>query len=147
MKSQWIVVADAATARIFDRHQPSGELKRVKALHHDESRAHEGDLRTGGKGSVHESTGASEHAPDPQTTTSEKHADIFAKQVAEYLKSAFNDQAFDELIIAAAPAFLGRLRDKIENPLADAVTHTIDKNWTQQDDSGIERQIPKYLAD
>jgi len=143
MNTEWIVVADASAARIFERHQASGELKRVKALHHAESRAHEGDLRTGGKGTMHESTASSANAPEPQTTTSEKHADIFAKQVAEFLKSALNDHSFDRLVIAAAPAFLGRLRDQMDSPLSDTVGQSIDKNWAQQDDDDIARLLAK----
>lgn len=143
MSKQWIMVADAAHARIFSRDAPNGSLSRVDALHHKESQAHEGDLRTGGKGEVADSGGHGAHQADPQTSTGEKHADIFAKQIAERLKAGLNDKAFDSLIIAAAPAFLGRLRDKFDGPLQKAIDSTIDKNWTQQDDGEIEKLIAK----
>lgn len=144
MDNQWIVVADAAQARVFAR-AGDGALTLHKTLTHSESRAHEGDLRTGGKGEVHDSGGSGQHQADPQTSTSEKHADIFAKQVAEHLKQALNDNAFSTLVIAAAPAFLGLLRDQMDGPLEKSVKTTIDKNWAQHDQQQIEKLVNNQL--
>ena len=144
MSNQWIVVSDAARARLFSR-DAEHKLTLVDTLKHSESEAHEGDLRTGGKGEIHDSGGSGQHQADPQTTTSEKHADIFAKQVTERLKSGLNDDAFKELIIVADPSFLGRLRDHMDNPLRDTVRKTLDKNWAQHDTQQIEKQLDNQL--
>ena len=50
MAKQWIVVSDAARARIFARNGADSGLTLLDTLTHSESQAHEGDLRTGGKG-------------------------------------------------------------------------------------------------
>ncbi|WP_348760214.1 host attachment protein [uncultured Salinisphaera sp.] len=144
MSTQWIVVADAAAARFFER-TADGQLKRVGATYHEESRMHEGDLRTGGKGGVDDSTSASHHEADPQVTTQEKHADIFAKELAEKLKSAHNDGTFDALVLAAAPAFLGHLRDKLDDNVAKTVVDSIDKDWTSEDDDQIAKHLNTQL--
>lgn len=144
MSNQWIVVSDAARARLFSR-DAEHKLTLVDTLKHSESEAHEGDLRTGGKGEIHDSGGSGQHQADPQTTTSEKHADIFAKQVTERLKSELNNDAFKELVIVADPSFLGRLRDHMDNPLQDTVRKTIDKNWAQHDERQIEKQLDNQL--
>lgn len=144
MSNQWIVVSDAARARLFSR-DAEHKLTLVDTLKHSESEAHEGDLRTGGKGEIHDSGGSGQHQADPQTTTSEKHADIFAKQVTERLKSGLNDDAFKELVIVADPSFLGRLRDHMDNPLRDTVRKTLDKNWAQHDTQQIEKQLDNQL--
>ncbi|RJS91403.1 host attachment protein [Salinisphaera sp. Q1T1-3] len=146
MATQWIIVADAAAARFFSR-TPDGALERIGADYHEESRLHEGDLRTGGKGEVHDAGGAGQRQSDPQTRTSEKHADIFAKQVAEKLKSASNDNAFDELVLVAAPSFLGHLRDKLDNTVSKRIVDTIDKDWTQHDDEQIAKQLNTQIRD
>jgi len=145
MPHQWIVIGDAAQARILARRAAKSSLTRIDTLSHAQSRAHEGDLRTGGKGEVHDQNGAGLHQSDPQTTTAEKHADIFAKQVVERLKAGLNDNAFDDLVIAAAPSFLGRLREHMDNPLNKSVAHTIDKNWMQHDDSRIQKLLDDQL--
>lgn len=145
MSNQWIVVSDAARARLFERNASDRSLTLFDTLHHGESEAHEGDLRTGGKGEIHDSGGSGQHQADPQTTTSEKHADIFAKEVAERLKAGLNDDAFSELVIVADPSFLGRLRDHMDNPVKNAVRTTIDKNWAQHDQQQIEKQLNNQL--
>ncbi len=144
MSNQWVVVSDAARARLFSRSADQS-LTLVDTLKHSESEAHEGDLRTGGKGAVHDSGGSGQHQADPQTTTSEKHADIFAKQVTERLKAELNNDAFQRLVIVADPSFLGRLRDHMDNPLQDTVHKTIDKNWAQHDEQQIETLLNKQL--
>ena len=144
MSNQWIVVSDAARARLFSR-DAEHKLTLVDTLKHTESEAHDGDLRTGGKGEIHDSGGSGQHQADPQTTTSEKHADIFAKQVTDRLKSGLNDDAFKELVIVADPSFLGRLRDHMDNPLRDTVRKTLDKNWAQHDQQQIEKQLDNQL--
>jgi protein required for attachment to host cells len=147
MHQQWIVVADAAAARIFSRNAAEPKLSLVDRLAHAQSRAHTGDLRTGGKGTVQESSGYSQFQPDPQTTTPEKHADIFAKQLAERLKSGLNDDRFDSLIIAADPSFLGRIRDHLDGPLKKTVKQTIDKNWSGHKAAKIEKMLTSQLVD
>lgn len=145
MDIQWIVVSDAAQARIFSRHAADTTLKPVDHLTHSQSQLHEGDLRTGGKGETRESTGASVHQTEPQTTTSEKHADIFAKEVAQALRRGRVDNAYTSLILAADPSFLGRLRDHLDDATAASVTGTIDKNWAQHKTREIERLLPDQL--
>lgn len=145
MPKQWILVSDASAARLFSR-QNTGSLSRVEAFYHDDSRKHEGDLRTGGKGEVEDSAAHGRHQADPQTRTSEKHEDIFAKKVVDKLKSGLNDNAFDELVLVAAPQFLGRLRDHLDSPLSQRVAATIDKDWTHQDDAAIEKHLDSQLG-
>ena len=144
MSTQWIVVADAAAARFFER-TADGRLKRVGATYHDASRMHEGDLRTGGKGGVDDSAGAGHHEADPQVRTSEKHADIFAKELAKKLKSDHNDKKFDALVLAAAPQFLGHLRDKLDDTVSATIVDSIDEDWTNEDDDKIAKHLNTQL--
>ncbi|WP_423822998.1 host attachment protein [Salinisphaera sp. SPP-AMP-43] len=145
MSKQWILVADAAAARLFSRDS-GGSLSRVDAFYHDESRKHEGDLRTGGKGQVEDSAGHGAHQADPQTETSEKHAHLFAKEVVGHLKSGHNDNAFEQLILVAEPQFLGRLRDQLDSPLNQCVVATLDKDWTGEKDAEIEKHLKSQLS-
>lgn len=146
MTEQWILVADASRARIFSRGDDHRGLECVDTLEHPQSRAHEGDLRTGGKGTSHDQAGEGERQSDPQTTTMEKHAEIFAREIAERLKSGFNDAAFRHLVLVAEPDFLGRLREQIDAPMSRTITHTIDRNWTKHDRSRIAKQLDRQLG-
>lgn len=141
MPGTWIVVADAARARVFEAADRTGELRERHALTHPESQLHDRDLRTGGKGEVIQRLGAGTNQSDPQETTMEKHAERFAKEVAAFLKQARVNGDFDELVLAAAPRELGRLRDNLDGATAKTVRRTVDKNLTEDDADGIREKI------
>lgn len=143
--TRWVLVADAAHARIFEYAGPGQRLQQIDKLSHPESQMHTRELRTGGKGAVIDSAGFGHHQPDPQTTTSEKHAAHFAKELAEYLRQKRAVDAFTSLTIAAEPKLLGRLRSNLDRPTAHRVAHTIDKNWIQHDAREIEQLLEQQL--
>ncbi|TVU72006.1 host attachment protein [Cobetia crustatorum] len=137
----YIVAADAARARVFAR--TAGKITEVESLVHPESRQHTGDLRTGGKG---ESSGGhgSLHQTGDDGATSDKHQAFFAKEVAQYLKQAANGGKFDELIIAAAPSFLGVLRDKLDKSVAKLVIETLDKDLSHESADQIKARFTGF---
>lgn len=139
MPSTWIVVADAARARVFARHE--GGLRERHNLTHPESQLHDRDLRTGGKGEVNKSAGTGSHQSDPAETTMEKHAELFAKELADFLKQARVKGDYGELVLVAEPKVLGRVRDNLDSATAKAVTRTIDKNLTRHDADQIRQTV------
>ena len=68
----------------------------------------DGSVREFTWGEVHDSAGSGQHQADPQTRTSEKHAGFFAKEVVEFLKSAYNDGRFERLVLVAEPSRIER---------------------------------------
>ncbi|MCM2131690.1 host attachment protein [Larsenimonas rhizosphaerae] len=123
-----IVVADAARARIFT--EDNGAMKEHEALVHPESREHTGDLRTGGKGAS--GKGPHRHQTGNEDATSDKHEAFFASDVAEYLKQAHDQGKIEKLIIAAAPSFLGTLRQKMDKSLQQCIDQTVDKELSRE---------------
>lgn len=142
-QASWVVVADAARARIFSLMD--GELTPQDVLTHPESQMHTGDLRTGGKGESIESHGAAARQADPQVSTMEKHAERFAKEIAEYLRLARTKNYFERLIIVAAPQELGRMRDNLDSATAALLEKSIDKNWAQHDSHEIGKLLNKHI--
>lgn len=141
MQDQWIVVADAARARIFAAIGPDSELRELHDLVHPESRRHTGDLRTGGKGEAIESIGRNTRQTNRETTTGEKHADTFAAEVAEFLRQRRVDNDYQRLVLIAEPGMLGRLRHKLDDATARLVDETVDKNLTQHERSEIQKVL------
>lgn len=142
MIQNWIVVADAAHARVFQSEGPNCRLRELHNLCHPESRMYAHQLRTGGEGAVMDSAGFGMHQPDPQTNTSEKHAEHFARELSEFLRQKRDDGGFTGLILVAEPKVLGRLRDDLDQRTAQLVVASIDKNWVKHD----VRQLEKLLA-
>jgi protein required for attachment to host cells len=110
----YIVVADAARARIFTRD--SLKLAEKESLVHAEGRLHEGDLVTDGRGDVHESMSSTARSAGEEGTATKHENELFAKEVAQRLYSARVDNSMEKLIMVAPPKFLGLLRDKLDGP-------------------------------
>lgn len=141
MQANWIVVADAARARIFHWAGRERTLDQIYQLDHPQTELHEGDLRTGGKGEVIQSSSSVTFQSGPNITTTEKHAQDFAKELAEFLRKKRNRDEFNGLVLVAAPRFLGRLRENLDSDTSQMVEREIDKNWAQHD----RRKIVKLL--
>lgn len=126
----YIVVADAARARIFTRD--SLNLAEKESLVHAAGRLHEGDLITDRRGAdVHESTSSTSRSSGEENVASQHENELFAKEVAQHLYSARVTNSLEKLIMVAPPKFLGLLRDKLDGPTQKLVTHTLSKDLSK----------------
>lgn len=136
MTTQWIVVADAAVARILARPSPDADLQEVEQLDHPAAhasnaalrrdaygrRSGDGDLRTGGNATS--SAGLDEE---------HRESIGFADRLADRLHEALQQKRFDELRIAADPRFLGHLRKALSPQVAAVVKEEINKDLVHED--------------
>lgn len=135
----YIVVADAARARVFTRD--ALKLEEKESLVHAEGRLHEGDLVTGTTGGVDESTSHTRRASRGDSVALDHESEIFAKQVAERIYKARVDNSMDKLILVAPPRFLGVLRDKLDGPSSKLIIHTLDKDLSKSSLSDIQEAV------
>jgi protein required for attachment to host cells len=63
----------------------------------------------------------------------EHEAELFARRVVEELERAAAGRRFDALVVAAAPKFLGRLRQQLPPQVAARVVRELDKDLLQLD--------------
>lgn len=133
MTTTWIVVADEGRARILAQPQRGAELQEMEELTDAAAHAREADLQRGPHGRrAHSGVG-----PVSSITTSagadplEREADLFARRVAEFLSQALQQQRFGALHIAAAPRFLGRLREHLSPQVQQTVAQEINKDLLQ----------------
>ena len=126
----YIVVADAARARIFTRD--SLNLAEKASLVHAAGRLHEGDLITDRRGAdVHESTSSTSRSSGEENVASKHENELFAKEVAQHLYSARVENSLEKLIMVAPPKFLGLLRDKLDGPTQKLVIHSLSKDLSK----------------
>lgn len=128
----YIVVADAARARIFTRL--GHKLTEQEDLVHAEGRLHEGDLVTD-KGSDSSDHSSATRSSSGEAVARAHHEEIFAREVSERLYRARIDNQLEKLILVASPHFLGQLRDKLDAPTSKLVIHSLAKDLTK---AGIE---------
>ncbi|MBS3668099.1 host attachment protein [Vreelandella sp. F11] len=135
----YIVVADAARARIFTRDALT--LAEKESLVHAEGRLHEGDLVTDGRGDVHESMSTTSRSAGEEGTATKHENELFAKEVAQRLYNARVGNSMEKLIMVAPPKFLGLLREKLDGPTQKLVIHSLSKDLSKASLDDIQHAV------
>ncbi|TVP51785.1 MAG: host attachment protein [Halomonas sp.] len=135
----YIVVADAARARIFTRD--ALKLAEKESMVHAEGRLHEGDLVTDRRGDVHESMSTTSRSAGEEGTATKHENELFAKEVAQRLYDARVSNSMEKLIMVAPPKFLGLLREKLDGPTHKLVIHSLSKDLSKASLADIQSAV------
>jgi protein required for attachment to host cells len=141
----WVVVADAARARIFESRRRGQELIERDTLLHPESRLKTADLMSDNEGTVMDRVGEGQRRSDPRTNPQDAEMEKFAREVASFLDKKRSLNEFDELIIAASPNFLGNLRQRISDQVTKCVVDTLDKDYSRLPKEEIAQRLQQQL--
>jgi len=128
----WVVLADEASAKLYESKAAERNWKLVAEMSHPESRAKESELVSDKPGRVQQSEGY-RSAMEPPTPRKKVEVDRFAREVAQTLDDAAAKRAFDRLILVAAPPFLGVLRQHLSGRVQKHVVATIEKDYLHLD--------------
>ena len=100
----WAVLADAATAKLYQPQASGRDWQLISELTHPQSRAKESELGTDKPGRVKQSTG-SRAAMEPPTPRKRVEVEKFARQIAKTLDDALVRNAYDRLVLVAPAEF------------------------------------------
>jgi protein required for attachment to host cells len=145
MRKAWILVADSSRARVFTAETQSSSLEELETLAHPEGRLHEQNMDSDLPGKDTGNGGAGGHAYQDQTEPKEQEAINFAKRIAKHLDEARNAKKYEQLVVVAAPAFLGELRNQFSGQVGKLVCYELSKNLTTHDTADIRKHLPEYL--
>lgn len=116
MEKTWILVANASRATLYG-YTPSNAkstLSVVGEFEHTESRKPDRDLVSDRKGEYQSSYGG--HGDFVEPTDPHKHeAEVFARELCTKLEEGWGNRQFQDLILIAAPPFLGLMRSCIDH--------------------------------
>jgi len=153
-KTNWVLVADEAIARILRKPELMGDLEPVEEMTDPDAHARGADLRNDAVGRRAGSApqGSQQNSPHRLRGTasatasageSELHleADGFARRVAAHLDQALQQKRFDTLKIVAAPRFLGLLRKHVSKQVAATITDTLNKDYIHMKNDEITRRL------
>ena len=118
MATTWILVSDAARARLFETSGKGTPLTEVacyanpdlRGLPSKDSPERQHLPRT------HESASQVRHAIEPHTTRREKSTHQFADLLVRHLSEGRSHARYDRLFLVAPPHFLGALRESLGDP-------------------------------
>ncbi len=146
MRAEWIVVADAASARFLRRESDADPLVALETIAHDESRQKPsalGDDRLG-HGSGDRTPGGVSFAP--RTDPKRREHEHFARQLAHRLEQALERGECERISLYAPPRFLGELKAALGPAASKALRVAIDVDLVRYGLDELESRIARALA-
>ncbi len=144
MKLTWILVADSSRARIFTAEK-SSSINEIEDLAHPEGRLHEQDLTSDLPGKDTDKVGSGKHSFQDQVEPKQQEAINFAKRIARHLDESYSDNKFEQLMVVAAPSFLGTLRHQFSDEISQRICFELDKNITMHSVDDIRKHLPEHF--
>jgi protein required for attachment to host cells len=142
MATTWVLIADRGGARLFKHRGRTTGLEHLRDIPNPKGRLKNGDINADKHGRAFDSMGAGRHAMGKAEPV-DQVAEQFARDLAGMLDQGFVQKEFKQLVLVAAPRFLGDLRGALSDNTKAAIKDTINKDL-----SGInERELPKHLAE
>lgn len=141
MKTQWIVVADAASARIFRRESTQEPLVPVAAFTHEESRLHASALGTDRPGSQAADNSRGPTHFEPRSDLHRKEHQRFAKEIARRLDEGLKAGAFGTLTLFASDPFMGELKAELSEAVGQRLKAAHNTDLSHVGIAELERRI------
>lgn len=141
MYVELVVVAEQSRARLFIRDRVKKIFQELEVMVNPEARLHDQELTQDRPGRSFDIKGDHRHAMEMKTSPSRQVAERFAKDICKQLQSRRNE--YEKIILVAAPAFLGMLRDNLSDTLKKDVVREIDKDLVRK----AEKEIEAYLKE
>ena len=137
----WVVVADAARARIFLNSGPGKGLVSVEGEGLENEITRTNEAGTDRPGRVHDRVGPGRHAMAPRADWHQQQKESFAHDLATRLTEAGLRGDYDRLVLVAPPKTLGSLRQGLGKAAAEKVTGELANDLTHL----TPRDLPKHL--
>ncbi len=135
----WIVVAHRGGARLVEVSD-SDEMSVVETLEHPEARTNDRPSSRGGREPVSD---RGHHERPPLDAVRDHDADVFAHELAARLKRGRTDHRYRELVLIAAPRFLGALRQALDGATSALVRGTLDKDYAGLSDRELLQRLER----
>lgn len=122
MSKTWLLVADAAKARLFEMPRKGGNLTEIACYTNPSGRSPGQHPEHGRQGRTQESANSARHAIEPHTSLRKKHAMQFADLLRDAIRHGRMENQYEHLVLIAPPRFLGVLRDRLDDQTLECVT-------------------------
>lgn len=147
----WVLVADAARARLFQYDGFGTAIKQLKEWSHPSSRAKNQDFVTDRPGRVmqahrgpHAGHG-SRSGMEPELPPKRLEHERFARELQGELEQGLDKNAYERLVIIANPEFLGALRHVASAQVVKHTVASLDKDYTMMGIVELEQRLAPLL--
>lgn len=141
----WVLVADSSRARIFTASKSTSPIVEFRDLVHSEGRQHEREITSDLPGHNSGASISNRHAMGSETDPLQQEAINFSREINQNLDQARLSKVYDRLIVVAAPAFLGLLREHMSPATSKLVAYELNKDLTKMNATEIRKHLPERL--
>ncbi len=145
MAISWVLAADSSHAKILRADNRVGPLVPIEELEHPQSRLKDTELYADEPGRAFDRGGQGRHAMENEVDAKKEESLRFARTLCERLRQAAAEKTFDKLYILAAPAFLGELRECLDDQVKSLVAGEVAKDVVKQEPEEIREKLPDFL--
>jgi protein required for attachment to host cells len=142
----WVAVADSARARLFAARNALAPLDEIETLVNPEARIPQRELVSDAPGRSFRRVGRQRALMSSEVNAKQHETLAFARQIAERLNEARVRGEYHKLVLVAAPAFLGVLREQLDKHVLELVCTTLDKDLTQLRAEELRARLPQRLG-
>ncbi len=139
---RWIVVINKIEARFFSASNPQAtDIKYIDKLENPKGRLRSGEINADKPGFF--SSGSSTHGGHMTSVQSptDRVAEVFAKEIVQYLEHALSLNQFAELTLIVEPRFLGKIRAVMGKELSSRVVKEIPKDLRQVSTEQVRQRL------
>lgn len=141
----WILIADAARARVLHPRGLGHTLENVEGLTMETDHKRARELGADKPGRSFESVGATRHAVSPHSDPERLEDRRFAAAIIERLDKHAEQAEFEHLVVVAPPVMLGELRQALTPRLTAMLTATLDKDLTKIPEAKLAQHLKAVL--
>ena len=145
MDRTWIIVANAARARLCEYDPRDGSLTELADFVHAAGRQKGSDLATDRPGHAEKGQASIRTSFEPHTDVHRKEREHFARELAEHLNEAVLQHRCPAVALIASNPFLGELRARLGDAAAKAVVATAATDLTHCDMAELTRRVAAIL--
>ncbi|ALQ51550.1 host attachment protein [Nitrosomonas ureae] len=141
----WVLVANSGNATLFTADSPTTSLTELMNFDNPSARIKQMELSSDRPGRSFDSHGEGRHAMAVEVEPKEQEQIRFAKLIVDRLEHGRLENAFERLVVVAAPTFLGLLRAHFNAPLSSLLSLEIDKDYTALRPEELRTRLPERL--
>lgn len=142
MSKTWVLVADAAKARLFELPRRGANLTEIACYTNPDGRSPGQHPNHGRLPRAQESMGPARHAIEPRTTLRDKHAKHFAGTLSDIVQRGRLEGRYDNLVLMAPPRFLGALHDSLDEQTSKRIVGEVDNDLLALTPAELREHLP-----
>jgi protein required for attachment to host cells len=141
----WVLVANRAGAKLFERRTSEDGVALVRTIDHPDGRLERSAFNADRSGRAFQRHGGGSSSLEKAHDPVEQEADRFAHRLADIVRDGGTHEAFQRLVLVAGPRLLGRLKKALRKPASDRLTRTVPKDIASFADHVLRVEVARIL--